>query len=243
MEVVCRQKNAGMRLLIKDTFVANYLSADLYLRSPGGTLMYGFDEERTAFFLPGPVALMMNDAGSQRTLFTRELTAGEMLLVELSAAERMPKARLLSGTGISIAVDTARTWTEGRFAYDGDSDGSGDVTPGGNTGNPFSVDQAREHAGSKGVWVDGYIVGGDLSSTGWSQKAPFKSRTNIAIADSPYCTDRSQCLSVMLPKGDIRDALNIVDNDLLRHRVLLKGNLVEAYYGLPGLQDLKDYRL
>ena len=244
VELLCRQRNAGVRLIVADTFVANYVAADLYLRSADGTLMYDFRETRTAFFKPGPVALMMNDSGKVRTLFTRNMDAGEMLLVELSAAESMPVARLLSGGSIDIAIDTARNWTNGRFAYDGGAtDPSGDITPGGNPGNPFSVAEARLHAGSNDVWVCGYIVGGDLTSKGWNRTAPFQSRTNLAIADSPSCTEREKCMSVMLPKGDIRDALNLVDNDLLWHRVLIKGNVVEAYYGLPGLQSLKDFRL
>ena len=244
VELLCRQRNAGVRLIVNDTFVANYVKADLYLRSADGTLMYDFRETRTAFFKPGPVALMMNDSGKSRTLFTRNMDAGEMLLVELSASEHMPVARLLSGGSIEIAIDTTRKWTSGRFAYDGGAtDPSGDITPGGNPGNPFSVAEARRKAGSKDVWVCGYIVGGDLSSKGWNRTAPFQSRTNLAIADSPTCTERDLCLSVMLPKGDIRDALNLVDNDLLWHKVLIKGSIVEAYYGLPGLQSLKDYRL
>lgn len=244
VELLCRQRNAGVRLIVDETFVANYVSANLYLRSADGTLMYDFRETRTAFFKPGPVALMMNDSGKLRTLFTRNMGEGDMLLVELSAAESMPVARIVSGGSIGISIDTTRNWTSGRFAYDGGAtDPSGDITPGGNPGNPFSVAQAKKNTGKEDVWVCGYIVGGDLSSKGWSRTAPFQSRTNLAIADSPACTERDLCMSVMLPKGDIRDALNLVDNDLLWHRVMIKGSIVEAYYGLPGLQSLKDFRL
>jgi hypothetical protein len=49
---------------------------------------------------------------------------------------------------------------------------------------------------------------------------------------------------VQLQQGDIRDALNLVDNpELLGRQVFLKGNIVPSYYGLPGLQGLSEYAL
>jgi hypothetical protein len=57
-------------------------------------------------------------------------------------------------------------------------------------------------------------------------------------------TDKQQCLSVELRKGEIRTALNLKDHpENLGHQVFLKGNLVEAYYGLPGLKAVTDFEL
>ena len=58
-------------------------------------------------------------------------------------------------------------------------------------------------------------------------------------------TDRkSECLSVQLPSGDIRDALNLVDNPhLLGRKVCLRGDIVEAYYGIPGIKNISEYEL
>ena len=51
-------------------------------------------------------------------------------------------------------------------------------------------------------------------------------------------------MSIQLSVGDIRNAINLVDNPgLLGQRIYLKGDVVEAYYKLPGLQNLSDYRL
>ena len=90
----------------------------------------------------------------------------------------------------------------------------------------------------------GYIVGGDLSSSKASYAPPFSSRTNILLSSKAVVSGREGCLSVQLQQGDIRDALNLVDNPgLLGRQVFLKGNLVPSYYGLPGLQGLSEYAL
>jgi hypothetical protein len=47
-----------------------------------------------------------------------------------------------------------------------------------------------------------------------------------------------------LPAGNIREVLNVVDNPLNHGRkVLLKGNIVEAYYGMPGIKNITDFEL
>jgi hypothetical protein len=108
----------------------------------------------------------------------------------------------------------------------------------------MTVAQARNSAGSESVWVSGYIVGGDLTSTSASFESPFTSRTNLVIGPKSTSSDRSSCLSVQLPAGNIREALNIVDNPLNHGRkVLLKGNIVEAYYGMPGIKNITDFEL
>jgi len=239
----CSQQNAGVRIIIKDTFIANYEGADLYLRTSEGTLAYTYDESRTAFFNPGKLVLLMNLKGQETILYTRFLAVGEMLTLELSAAERMPLIRPITTMGFRMSVDTSRTWVSDIVAYDG----SGSTSGGGDeleiTG-AVSVSEARAMAGSKSVWVYGYIVGGDLSSSSASFTPPFTSRTNLVLAENQDCTEKNKCLSVQLAKGDIRDALNLVDNvNLLGKKVYLKGNVVDAYYKIPGLQNLSDYRL
>jgi hypothetical protein len=56
--------------------------------------------------------------------------------------------------------------------------------------------------------------------------------------------DKDACLSVQLPSGSLRNALNLVDNpDLLGRKICLKGDIVEAYYGIPGIKNLTEYEL
>jgi hypothetical protein len=108
----------------------------------------------------------------------------------------------------------------------------------------LTVLQARSSPGSKDVWVCGYIVGGDLTSASASFDEPFTSRTNILIGPKSSTQNKDACLSVQLPSGSLRDALNLVDNPhLLRSKVYLRGDIVDAYYGIPGIKNISEYRL
>ncbi len=242
VELVVAQLNSGLRLKLSDSFVATYKDGTLFLRSVSGTLAFGFGETRTAFFQPGKVAVMLNHSGKTFTVHSLELRPGEIMTLGLSVAESMPKAALYTGAGISVRVDTVRLWSSAEIAWNGASSGGDDTVP--SVPDAVSVSTARGMAGSKDVWVCGYIVGGDLTSKSCSFEGPFSSRTNLVLADVPACTDRSRCMSVQLSVGDIRSALNLVDNpSLLGRQVWLRGNIVESYYGLPGLQNLSDYRM
>ncbi|MBP5398119.1 MAG: hypothetical protein J6Y32_05795 [Bacteroidales bacterium] len=109
------------------------------------------------------------------------------------------------------------------------------------TTGALSVARAREHLGEKKQWVKGYIVGGNLSSsaTGIRFEPPFTSDTNLAIADTVTVVLKSSCLSVQLPSGELRETANLVDHpQLLGTRVYILGDIVEAYYGIPGLKNV-----
>ena len=230
----CYQLNSGIRLDIDGSFIDEYPTATLYLKSLQGKLAYGYNETRIAYFAPGSVSLVLQQAEGEQTLLSRILESQQVLTIHLSAS--MAPAVSSSGTRMSIHVDTARVWISEQYRLGDDGKGASPSTA-------YSVSEAREHAGENNVWVCGYIVGGDLSSSNCKFAPPFSSRTNIAIAAKSSCRDKGACLSVQLAKGDIRDALNLVDHeDLLGRQVYLRGDLVEAYYGIPGLQNIKEYR-
>ena len=236
------QLNSGLRLRMDEKFIATYKEAALFLRSSAGTLAYGFVETRTAFFQPGRVAILLNEGGKTSTVHSLELRPGEIMTLRLSIAESMPRAIPVSGVNVSVRIDTVRLWSDVEIAWDGNSSSGEDPVP--TVPDAVSVSTARGMAGSKDIWVSGYIVGGDLSSKSCSFEGPFSSRTNLVLADVPTCTDRERCLSVQLAAGDIRNALNLVDNpSLLGRQVWLRGDVVESYFKLPGLQNLSDYRL
>ena len=108
--------------------------------------------------------------------------------------------------------------------------------------NAMTVALAISNAPQEDVWVSGYIVGGDLTSASASFDAPFKSQTSILLGPKSSTTDREACISVQLPAGKVRDALNLVSNpNLLGSKVCLKGDLVESYFGLVGLKSVDDY--
>jgi len=229
--LACVQMNSGIRLRIDPTFLKAYPNAVLYLKATSGRLMYSYSEKRIAYFLPGTVNLDMADGGTESTIFTARLEPQQILTLGVNTGSESTRS------GVNVQVDTTRNWTNDSFIIGGGSSGSG-------TDQAYNIQEAKAHTGAQEVWVYGYIVGGDLSSSKCSFNAPFSSRTNIVIAAKTTVKDKSVCLSVQLAKGKIRDGLNLVDNpELLGRQVFLKGDIVESYYGIPGIQNITEYEL
>lgn len=233
VDLVCHQINSGIKLNIAENFLTSFPNGTLFLKSDDGKLMYGYSEKRIAYFRPGEVALVLSDGAEDRELFVRRLESREILSVNISAPSPVS-----SSIPVSIQLDTTRYWSFEDYSI---GDGEGLQLPDSGVCN---IQQAKAMVGSKGVWVRGYVVGGDLSSSKVSFEEPFSSRTNIAIASRASVTEKSSCMSVQLQKGDIRDALNLVDNpDILGREVFIRGDIVQAYYGIPGIQNITEYRL
>ena len=231
VRLLCRQMNSGVRLNISPDFLEKCPDATLHLKSSAGKLMYSYSEKRTAYFMPGQVSLVYSSGGTDEILMVKELEANEMLTVGVSVPAGSKTA------GLSLQVDTSRVWLSDECVI-----GSG--KSGDDMYEALSVAQARESVGQSDIWVCGYIVGGDLTSASASFEKPFKSNTNILLGPRSSTKDRSVCLSVQLSSGDLRDALNLVDNPhLLGKRVCLRGDIVSAYYGLPGMKNLEMYEL
>lgn len=232
--LVCRQLNSGVRLSISPQFLTAYPDGVLFLKSTDGKLMFSYSEKRIAFFNPGPVSLILNRTSGDEVLMTRELEPQEILVlgVGVSGAEMSSQ-----GSGISVAVDTTRKWTEDTFII-------GEGTAGGTSSDDaFSVAQARNMAPLEDVWVSGYIVGGDLTSASGSFEEPFKSKTNLILGPRSATKDRSVCIAVQIPAGVLRDRLNLVDNpSLLGQKVCLRGDLVTDYFNMVGLKNLDDMK-
>ena len=236
VKLVVRQINSGVKLNISSAFLKAYPNGSLHLKSDDGKLLYSYSEKRIAYFNPGNVSLMLSDGSTDRTLLTRSLAAQEVLVLDISVSGTSATSGS-PGRDITIQADTSRNWVRDSYVLGGG-------TKGDSPGNAYSVPEAVSQAGKKSVWVYGYIVGGDLSTSKASFQAPFTSKTNFVIAAKSSCTDRSQCMSVQLDGGDIRDALNLADNPgRLRKQVFLKGNIVSSYYGIPGLQGVTEYVL
>lgn len=232
--LLCTQINSGVRLRMGSDFLEAYPDGVLFLKSSDGKLMYSHTEKRIAYFNPGTVSLTMDNSGETENLLTRSLEPREILSVKIAAPYGSE-----GGSGkITVSVDTSRTWTGADLTIGDDSQDGGDSE------SAVEVSQAREMAGSEGVWVRGYIVGAFKSTNHPVFEAPFPSSTNLVIAAKTSETDKAKCLSVELKRGDMRDLLNLVDNpDNEGRRVFLKGDVVEAYYGIPGLKNITDYEL
>ena len=95
------------------------------------------------------------------------------------------------------------------------------------------------------VWVWGYIVGGDLSSSSVNFEAPFSKNSNMAIASYASCTSREACMSVELASGsDLRETVNLADHpEMLGRKIYLQGTVKSSYFGLPGLKSVKAFSL
>lgn len=237
VKLTCVQMNAGVLLRFDKSFLTNCPDAALFLKSSAGKLMYSYSEKRIAYFPPGSVSLMMTRNGTDQVLFTRTLQPRTVLEVGVSAAGGASQA---GKENISVAVDTSRTWNSETYVIGG----GGSSGKGGSVDDALTVSQAIASVGEEDVWVSGYIVGGDLTSSSASFEAPFSSRTNLLLGPRSSVSSRSSCISVSLPSGDIRDDLNLVDNpSLLGRKVCLRGDIVESYYGLPGLKNLTDFEM
>lgn len=231
----CRQVNSGIKLNIDSGFLTAYPAGALLLKASSGSLVYSYSEKRVAYFQPDNVSLVLSNNGKDEVLMTRGLAAREVLVVNVGVSGTSQ-----SGSGISVQVDTSRIWSAEDYVIGGSS-GKGDSPE-----NAMGVAQARASAGMTKVWVSGYVVGGDLTSSasGISFSAPFKSNTNIAIAARSSVADKNSCLSVQLPAGEVRDALNLVANpSVLGRQVLLYGDIVDAYFGLVGIKNVTEYRV
>ena len=231
----CTQINAGIKLKIDPSFLTAYPDGVLFLKSSKGKLMYGYSEKRIAYFHPGQVSLLLSDSGQDEVLMTRTLQEQEILNLKVNVGT-VSDAPGGTAAKISLQIDTVRNWLSDVYVIGGTSTSGEDVT------SSMTVAQAREAAGQKDVWVSGYIVGGDLTSASASFEAPFASRTNILLGPKSSTSVKSSCLSVQLPAGSLRDALNLVDNQsLLGKKVALKGDIVDAYFGIPGIKNVSNH--
>lgn len=227
----CRQTNCGMRLLVDESFVELFPSSSLYMEGPGGTLEHRYGETRTAFFRPGTISVSVGEQGGIRQpLFSRTLGEQQILSMSISASVESE-----SGS-ISLTVDTTRVRFSENFLY-----GSTDA---GSPENAMTIVEARGHAGEEDVWVQGYIVGVATGTGKISFDPPFDKETNIVLGLRSSTTDKDYCMAVELRSGSIREDLNLVSNPgLLGRRIYIKGDLVSAYYGIPGLKGASEYQL
>jgi hypothetical protein len=238
VKLSCSQLNSGVMLNVDRSFLDYCPDGALLLKSLHGSLMYSYREDRIAYFKPGVISLMLSQGGKDEVLLSRNLQARQVLVLGVSAAQSASGTQFQGLGGISVAVDTSRVWLEDEFVIGGSS------AKGATSADAMTVALAAANAPAENVWVSGYIVGGDLTSASASFMTPFASKTHLLLGPKSSTADRSACISVALPSGRVRDALNLVDNpEMLGRKVCVKGDLVEAYFGLPGLKSVDDFVL
>lgn len=238
VKLTCSLMNAGVQLHVDKSFLSGCPDGSLFLTSNQGKLMYSYSEERVAYFQPGQVSLMLSQGGKDEVLLTRNLQTRQILVLGVSVAQNNSASSFQGIGGVTVAVDTTKVWTEDSYIIGG-STGKGLSSK-----DALTVAMALSNGPKEDVWVSGYIVGGDLTSAAASFEEPFKSRTNILLGPKSSTKDRNSCIAVQLPTGRVRDALNLVDNpNMLGRKVCLRGDIVEAYYGLVGLKSVDDYSM
>lgn len=237
VNLLCEQLNSGVRLKVSSDFLSSYPGASLVLKAKEGSLMYGYSEKRIAYFKSGNVSLALSQGGSDEVLMTRWLEPGEILNLGVSVYGP-GSGNSQNNKEITIAIDTSRVWLDDQLVIGGQN------SAGTAADDAMGITQAMSSVGKEGVWVRGYVVGGDLTSTSGSFEEPFTSRTNIILGPKSSTVNRSSCLAVQLPNGSVRDNLNLVDNPEIKGRkVLLKGDIVASYFGLVGIKNITDYVL
>lgn len=117
------------------------------------------------------------------------------------------------------------------------STGQGDGTK----ANPYDIEAAQAKQDGTNAWVKAYIVGSVIDKS-YDTDVRFgtesASKTNVIIAASASETDKSKCIPVQLPTGEVRNALNLAENaSMLGKEVLLYGQLTK-YFGVPGLKSV-----
>jgi len=231
------QSNVGLRLTFTSEFTEQFAGYMPEISDTKGRLDYPLTETRFAYLNPGSVTLILKQilpAGSSAVpdtipVATREMTSKDMLTVNLHAN---PSDTTTAKAG--IVIDTSSNWVFEQIVIGGGGDGK-------TKASAFNVDQLSANIGAKGVWVTGYIVGGDLTSTTILFEAPFTKETNLAIASSPTVKDRTKCVSVCIPNNDIRTMLNLSSNPgNLGKRVYIQGTVVASYMGLVGMNPITD---
>ena len=252
----CTMMNCGICLKVASGFLTQYPKSSLFVKSDDGRLPYSYTERRIAYFRPGKISLQMASAVETKTLMTRSLSAGDVLRLSVNVAASSSSGgtsdsgQASAARGIRIAVDTSKNWISGTYTIGGGSSSGGSSSggggsasgPGDSDANAMTIAMAKESIGETDVWVGGYVVGGDLTSAKAVFTPPFKSKSNILIGPRSSVTSRDNCLSVQLAEGDARDELNLVDNpQMLGHQVLLCGDIVESYYGMPGIKNISDF--
>lgn len=248
VRLYCTQKNCGVKLSVSQAFLTQYPSSTLALSGTGGKLQYSYLEKRYAYFSPGSVSLLMTTGTSEKTLLTKRLYEGQMLIVKVSCSEASNDPSQGTSGGLKIVVDTTRTYLSEIVNIGGGGGGGNNGGGGGSAGSgltketAMNIAEACDNIGAEDVWVYGYIVGGDLTSSNISFETPFSSATNIAISSRTSVSDKQDCMSVQLPTGTIRDRVNLRDNPgNLHKKIFLKGDIVEAYFGIPGIKNVAEY--
>ena len=201
----------------------------------------------------GNASFYISDDGTDNNTFYvfRTLYCGNRQWVDGDAQIKVGDEVIICGRVVNYKGNTPETVQNKSYIYSlngsttgegGGGGGGGEQTGAGSYSEPYSVSAAIAKAEATGVYVKGYIVGyveGQVYTEGahFSATGDNVSTTNVLLAGSPSETSAANCIPVQLPKGEIRDKLNLSQNaGNLGKEVLLYGDITK-YFSVPGFKN------
>jgi len=237
VSLVCSQGNAGIKVVWSDDFSKLFETYDAQIICDEGYLHYSSTEERTGYFLPGTVSVIIHADG-------QTINAGNIILAarDMVTAYLQPKMEEIPPDGsLSINIFIDETVNNREIEITVDPDSNDNQNSDNNESNPYNIAEAIERQGENGVWVTGYIVGAKpATASDFDFVGGVWQNGNIVLADDIDENNQKNVIFVELQYVAYRNPLNLVNNPTNLHRkVLLKGNL-RTYYSCAGLRDLSD---
>ncbi|MBE6225170.1 MAG: DUF4493 domain-containing protein [Bacteroidales bacterium] len=223
----CKQVNAGLRLKFSDDFIAKFPGNGVFIQQRDNRVAYDYSQTKYLYLDESVFSMVYNGNKGDTVLLNKALVGGQMVTMSLSY-----KNTFAASTTFGVQIDTTRDWIKFDFNV------ALNIPDG-----VLSIPEAVLKVGEK-VQVFGYILGGDPSTSSIRIGPPFESQSSIVIATSMTERSRNRMMVVELPTGDIRNALNLVNNPhLLGNPIIITGTVSESYYGHPGIKSTKSYTM
>lgn len=236
-----RQLTGGIRVSVSSNFIKYFKGTRLYFVK--GDISHRQDYygvSNYVFFYPGEVQVVYknkdgsalytpptNPTWQDTVLLSRELKGTDLVSIDLD----YDLSRANTGS-FSVNVDTSRRRYSNYFNL-------GFFAPYGSVSPVY----AKSHIGDT-VRLWGYIVGTNATTSTFTKKAPFTTKTHIVVAKEEWQSLRENVMAVELPNGYIRSDLNLIDHpDLLKRKIVIDGVIVDSYFGHPGLKSVTSYKL
>ena len=236
VQMICTQVNAGLRIVYNPDFKSQYNGYSVTVTGSDGALTYQKSEERTGYFAPGTLQIVLSIDGENPVQVSKSVIARDMLVLTVLPGQTS-SGGVKGSIELLLSVDTSRVWRReewkpGASANDGKTKETA-----------YTVAEAQSLGSATNVWVCGYIVGGDASNSAFKIQPPFTAVSNLVIADSPLETVRAKCMAVELPSSpaSLRTNFGMPDNGaaLLGRQCWFRGN-IDAYFGYPGIKATKE---
>jgi hypothetical protein len=235
LQMVCTQANAGLRIVYEPEFKLLYELYSVVVSGQDGSLIYQKDEERAGYFAPGALQIALSVEGAEPVQITKNVIARDMLVLKVLPVQ--VSGGTMGSIELQLSVDTSRVWRREEWKP-GASPNDGLTLA-----TAYTVAEAQALGTAENVWVCGYIVGGDASSSAFKAAPPFTANSNLVIADSPVEQVRANCMAIELPSSpaSLRATFGMPANGaaLLGQRAWFRGN-IDAYFGYVGLRATKE---